>query len=94
MATTELHAQASVWDHHGTRFAVLFLEGEAPDRSNGGVMLLPLLADVPLGLPEGWLRSAIQHGLVLLFAGYGLGLHEHADNGPAHPVDQPVIDHG
>ncbi|MGH3864381.1 hypothetical protein [Actinokineospora sp.] len=28
------------------------------------------------------------HGVVLLFAGAGLGLHEHADNGSAHPVER------
>ncbi|XVV05989.1 hypothetical protein ACQPW3_11630 [Actinosynnema sp. CA-248983] len=35
MSTTELHAQAGVWEHGKTRFAVLYLEGEAPCRAGG-----------------------------------------------------------
>jgi hypothetical protein len=140
METSELHVQAVLWDHRGARFAVLLLEGEAPDRSKGGVMAVdalfrvvlarglkyttdldhlvqvpapgwhaqvdeaggvtlrwprhtPLLDGAPLGLPDGWTRSAREHGIVLVFAGYGLGLHEHGlhehtGNGPARPVDR------
>jgi hypothetical protein len=36
MATSELHVQPVVWSYRGERFAALFLEGEAPDRSNDG----------------------------------------------------------
>lgn len=47
MATTselsELHVQPVGWDQSRTRFAVLLLEGEAPDRSNGGAVLADAL---------------------------------------------------
>lgn len=135
MIESELHVQACLWDHHRTRFAVLFLEGEAPDRSNGGAMMpdallrvvlarglrlttdldhliltptpgwharidrtglvtvewphvRPLLADAPLALPGGWSRAAMEHGIVLVFAGFGLGLHEQAGDGQAHPLER------
>jgi hypothetical protein len=39
MATSELHVQPVVWSYHGERFAALFLEGEAPDRSNDGLRI-------------------------------------------------------
>jgi hypothetical protein len=40
----ELHVQAGVWDHHGA----LFMEGEAPDRSNGGGLMADALYRVVL----------------------------------------------
>jgi hypothetical protein len=49
----------------------------------------PLLAGVPLELPDSWVRSATEHGIVLLFAGHGLGLHEHAGDGQgSHPTER------
>lgn len=133
MNGSELHAQASVWENHGGRTAVLFMEGEARDRSNGGGtmaealyrvalarglrlttdlehmdrrpipgwrMLIdeertvtldwphfwPLLAHVPLDLPEAWMRVAAADHLVFLFVGYGLGMHEHARDDLGHPL--------
>ena len=47
----------------------------------------PQLADVPLDLPDGWTQAATEHCLMLVFGGYGLGLHEDAGNGPAHLVE-------
>lgn len=44
----------------------------------------PLLAAVPLRLPDGWHEAARQTGTVLVLAGHGLGLHEHAHDGQAH----------
>ncbi|MGB3442481.1 MAG: hypothetical protein WBA97_27385 [Actinophytocola sp.] len=126
---SELHVQAGLW--HGN--AVLFLEGEAPDRRTGGGMaedalyqvalrgglrlttdlaLLdprpvrawrvvidddhqvtlewphhrPLFDHIPLDLPEGWLPTATETGVVLLFAGYGLSMREHATDGESHPL--------
>lgn len=48
----------------------------------------PLLVDIQLDLPEGWALVAGERGFVLVFAGYGLGLHGHASNGPGHPVQR------
>lgn len=126
----ELHIQASLWHGH----AVLFLEGEAQDRRNGGGMIEealyqvalgrglrlttdlehldlrpvrawrvrinndhlvtlewphhhPLFEHIPLDLPNAWLPTATEEGLALLFAGYGLGMHEHAHDGESHPLD-------
>ncbi|AEA23514.1 hypothetical protein ATK30_4897 [Amycolatopsis echigonensis] len=125
MRDRELHAQAGVWCHREPCVAVLVMEGEAADRSNGGAiaadalyrvalahglrlttdldhlalqplvgwrMLIdgnrrvtlrwprfqPLLDQAPLGLPTGWVRLALARQVVLVFAGYGLGLHEQA----------------
>ncbi|MGH3433866.1 MAG: hypothetical protein ACRDQB_13620, partial [Thermocrispum sp.] len=44
----------------------------------------PLIAAAELNLPGGWLEAADEHRIVLLFAGQGLGLHEHAGGGQAH----------
>ncbi len=126
---SEFHVQASLWHGH----AVLFLEGEAQDRRNGGGMLedalyqvalarglrlttdlehldlrpvqawrvvidddqlvtlewphhRPLFDHIPLDLPDGWLSTATETGTVLLFAGFGLGMHEHAHDGESHPL--------
>lgn len=128
---TELHVQAAIWtDHEDWRFAVLFMEGEAPDRANGGVLadalyavalarglhmttdperlplrpvpgwrihldvgaaitlewphFTPLLASAPVKPPDGWREAATDTGVVLVFAGHGLGLNEHAGDGHAH----------
>ncbi len=133
MDGTELHVQADIWKRRHDEVAVLLMEGEAPDRSNGGgvavdalyrvalarglpfttdldrlslrpvpgwrllidqasaVTLMwprfpPLLAAAPLDLPPGWGRLATQRGVVALFVGYGLGLHEHAGAGQAQPI--------
>lgn len=43
-----------------------------------------LLDELPLRLPDGWHDAATQTGVVLIFAGHGLGLHEHAHDGQAH----------
>lgn len=47
----------------------------------------PLLEDAPLTLPKGWRDAATDTGIVLVFAGRGLGLHEHAGDGHAHPSE-------
>lgn len=133
MNGSELHAQASVWQYHNTGMAVLFMEGEALDRSNGnspavdalhrvvlarglklttdldhlapqpvpGWRLLidqtgrltlswphvhPLLDHAPIDLPPGWLRLATGCGMVEVFVGHHLGLHEHAGDGYARPA--------
>jgi hypothetical protein len=39
----------------------------------------PLLLDAPLNLPAGWREAAAEHGLVLLFVGYRLGLRDHTE---------------
>lgn len=44
----------------------------------------PLLDAAKLNLPGGWLEAADQQRIVLLFAGHGFGLHEHAHDGDAH----------
>lgn len=134
MNGSELHAQAGIWQYHETGMAVLFMEGEALDRSNGnglavdalyrvvlarglrlttdlehlapwpvpgwwlqidttGAVTLtwphfrPLLDHVPLDLPLGWLRMATGCGMVEVFVGHHLGLHEHARDGAAHPAE-------
>jgi len=46
----------------------------------------PLFEHIPLDLPDGWLPTATEAGTVLLFAGYGLGMHEHAHDGESHPL--------
>lgn len=130
-AATELHVQPAVWTDHDERYAVLLMEGDAPDRngdrdtalvdalravllarglhvvtdpdqlprrpvpgwhidiSDGKVTLrwphfTPLLSTAPLQVPDGWGDAATATGVVLLFAGHGLGLHEHANDGHAH----------
>lgn len=127
----ELHAQAAVWIQHDWRFAVLLMEGEAPDRANGGQPRVdglysavrarwlpmttdpdqvplhpvpgwrarigetgtitvewphftPLLSAAPISLPAGWLDAATEQGIVVVFAGHGLGLHEHSGDGQGH----------
>jgi hypothetical protein len=45
----------------------------------------PLLLDAPLNLPTGWHEAAAEHGLVLLFVGERLGLHERREG------DQPNL---
>lgn len=47
----------------------------------------PLLEEAPLTLPKGWRDAATDTGVVLVFAGRGLGLHEHAVDGHAHPSE-------
>lgn len=44
----------------------------------------PLLAEAQLALPDAWREAATDTGIVLVFAGRGLGLHEHAGDGHAH----------
>lgn len=125
MIDTELHVQASLWKHgrsHDTDLAVLVMEGEAPDRTNGGGALVedalfrvalarglalatdldhldlrpvpgwrvvideagavtlewpqphPLLSAAPVDLPPGWVAAATEPRMVVVLAGYGLGL--------------------
>jgi hypothetical protein len=116
-----------------TALAVLIMEGEAPDRSNGGAMAVdalfravlarglklttdlehlqmhpipgwrlqvdntgavtlawphptPLLSSAHMELPSGWCHAATAHGLVMVLVGCGLGLHQHAGDGNAHPI--------
>lgn len=135
MATvTELHVQAAVWTDENWRIAVLLMEGEAPDRANGGMLadalysvvrarglrlttdpdqlpldpvpgwrihledsggitldwphFTPLLTAVPVELPDGWRDAATELGVVVVFAGRGLGLHEHRTDGQAHATWQ------
>ena len=45
----------------------------------------PLLVDAPLSLPTGWREAAAQHGMVLLFVGENLGLHEHTEGHQTNP---------
>jgi hypothetical protein len=45
----------------------------------------PLLLDAPLSLPTGWREAAAQHGIVLLFVGENLGLHEHTEGHQTNP---------
>lgn len=45
----------------------------------------PLLLDAPLDLPTGWREAAAEHGLVLLFVGNQLGLHDHTDGHHTNP---------
>lgn len=132
---TELHIQAAVWTDHDWRYAVLFMEGEAPDRTNGGAPLVdalysvtlarglrlttdpaqlplrpvdgwrihiegsgaitlewphftPLLTATPVRLPHGWRDAAAETGIVVVFAGHGLGLHDHATDGNAHAAER------
>lgn len=128
---TELHVQAGLWHQHAWRIPVLYLEGEAPDRSHewmvndallavvrarglrlttdpdqlllrpvtgwrirvnetGAVTVdwphfTPLLTSASIQPPDGWQQAANAIGVVVVFAGYGLGLHDpHAeDNGHA-----------
>lgn len=44
----------------------------------------PLLEEAPIELPPGWLEATAEQGIVLVFTGHGLGLHEHAEDGHAH----------
>lgn len=39
----ELHVQTDLWTNHDQRFAVLIMEGESPDRANGGEPLADAL---------------------------------------------------
>jgi hypothetical protein len=127
-----LHVQAGVWDNHHSH-AALFMEGEAPDRRNGGGLMAdalyravlarglhlttdldhldarpvhgwwvsiddtgaltlewprfnPLLEHAPVDLPEEWRLHAKEDGYVILFAGYELGMCEHAEDGDSHPL--------
>ncbi|MEU3628238.1 hypothetical protein BS329_35415 [Amycolatopsis coloradensis] len=48
MVSTELHLQAGFWTCRDGRFAALFLEGEAPDRRHGDVMMRDALFRVVL----------------------------------------------
>jgi hypothetical protein len=45
-----------------------------------------LLHQAPLDLPSGWRPLAEEHGAVVVFVGYGFGLHEHSGDGYAHPA--------
>ncbi len=124
---TELHVQAGLWDQNPWRIPVLYLEGEAPDRANHGMVgdallavvrarglplttdpdyisfrpvagwrvrvndagaitlewphFTPLLATAPVELPDGWREAATALGIVVVFAGHGLGLHDPHTNG-------------
>lgn len=53
MIGCELHVQAGVWQNHGDH-AALFMEGEAPDRANGGGPM-----------PDALYRVALARGLHL-----------------------------
>ncbi|MDV6013612.1 hypothetical protein [Haloechinothrix sp. LS1_15] len=136
MTAAELHAKGAVWRNRSWHFAALFLEGEAPDRSSGtmlvdalhlvararGLRLItdldqislqpvpkwrvllnarhavtlewphsrPLLANAPIELPHGWHELASAHGIVLVFAGYGLGLHEQSRGDAASTTERLV----
>lgn len=46
----------------------------------------PLFDHAPLDLPEDWTQAAKDEGFVVLFAGYGMGIHEHLGDGESHPV--------
>lgn len=46
----------------------------------------PLLAAAPVKLPDGWREAAADLGVVVLFAGYGLGLHDHHADGNGHAI--------
>ncbi|MDQ3788210.1 MAG: hypothetical protein M3422_13335, partial [Actinomycetota bacterium] len=46
----------------------------------------PLFDHIPLDLPDDWLPTARNAGTVLLFAGYGFGMHERAHDGGARPL--------
>lgn len=48
----------------------------------------PLLDHARLDLPHGWLRLADDQHLVVVFVGWGLGMHEHAHDDEAHPLRQ------
>lgn len=48
MNGSELHVQAGLWQSNGHRRAALFMEGEAPDRSNGGGLMIDALYRVAL----------------------------------------------
>jgi hypothetical protein len=54
MQDSELHAQAGIWCHRELRLAVLVMEGEAPDRSNGGAVA-----------SDAFYRVALAYGLTL-----------------------------
>lgn len=132
MSAGLLHVQAAVWQNHHPH-AALFMEGEAPDRSNGGGLMAdalyrvalarglhlttdllhldprpvhgwwlsidddgaltlewprfhPLIEHAPVDLPEDWRLLAKSDGFVILFAGYALGMWEHADDGDGHAL--------
>lgn len=132
MSAGLLHVQAAVWQNHHPH-AALFMEGEAPDRSNGGGLMAdalyrvtlarglhlttdlhhldprpvhgwwlsiedggaltlewprfhPLIEHAPVDLPEDWRLLAKSDGFVILFAGYALGMWEHAENGDGHAL--------
>lgn len=44
----------------------------------------PLLDTAPVELPDGWREAAADLGVVILFAGHGLGLHDHHADGNGH----------
>lgn len=46
--TGALHVQAGVWENHGGSHAVLCMEGEAPDPTNGGGVIADALYRVAL----------------------------------------------
>lgn len=48
MQGSELHAQAVVWCHREPCLPVLVMEGEAPDRTNGGAIAVDALHRVAL----------------------------------------------
>lgn len=48
MNTGELHVQAGFWENHASRYAALYMEGEARDRSNGEGMAADALYRVAL----------------------------------------------
>ncbi|MGH3952155.1 MAG: hypothetical protein ACRDSE_24090 [Pseudonocardiaceae bacterium] len=56
----------------------------------------PLLTAAPLRLPDGWREAATELGAVVVFAGCGLGLHEHAADGHAHATHRlhTAAEHG
>jgi hypothetical protein len=129
VSRTVVGSRVPHWGHswsHDADLAVLVMEGEAPDRTNGGAPVQdalywavltrglalatdldhldlrptpgwhalfdagavtvewphthPLLRSVPVDLPAGWLGAATALRLVIVVAGYGLGLH--AVSGP------------
>jgi hypothetical protein len=69
------------------------VKGWRVHRADSGAITLewphftPLLAATPISLPDGWPDAATEHGIVLVFVGAGLGLHQHAGDGDAHPAN-------
>ncbi|WP_034271497.1 hypothetical protein [Haloechinothrix halophila] len=48
----------------------------------------PLLESAPVESPDGWQEAAAATGIVVVFAGHGLGLHEPHTDGNGHAFTQ------